>query len=271
MRLDTARKGHCLASPRHGGVYYGRPALACGACFRHIGRMCGRFNVIESPGLQQLLQDLGIDLKLPSKANIAPTEAVPLVREGEFGRELSAAHWWLTPSWAPSVDQKYSMFNARSETLATSRAFRTPFKRQRGIVPMSSFIEWRAEDGAKRPWLISNEDGAMAAAALWDVWDGDGSALLSCTLVTTASAGVFAPWHKRMPVLLSPEETSRWLDNAYPLPANDRIFRSELKCDWHLRPLPRQVGNARNKSEDLMRGEGEVVVLAEASSVGQKE
>ena len=34
--------------------------------------MCGRFNVIDSPGLQQLLRDLGIDLKLPGAVNIAP-------------------------------------------------------------------------------------------------------------------------------------------------------------------------------------------------------
>ena len=225
--------------------------------------MCGRFNVIDSPGLQQLLRDLGIDLKLPSKANIAPTEAVALVREGGSGREMAAARWWLTPSWAPAVDQKYAMFNARSETLATSRAFRTPFKRQRGIVPMSSFIEWRTEAGVKQPWLISNDRQALAAAALWDVWEGDGSALLSCTLVTTEAAGVFAPWHKRMPVLLSPDETARWLDNAHPVAANDPIFRSELKCDWYLRPLSRQVSYSRNKSEDLLRGEGDEVVLGE--------
>lgn len=223
--------------------------------------MCGRFNVIDSPGLQQLLQDLGIDLKLPSKANIAPTEAVALVREGEAGREMSAARWWLTPSWAPAVDQKYAMFNARSETLARSRAFRTPFKRQRGIVPMSSFIEWRAEAGVKQPWLITNDDGAMAAAALWDIWDDDGAALLSCTLVTAEAADTFSPWHKRMPVLLSADETARWLDNSKPVAADDPIFRSELKCDWHLRPLSRQVGNSRNKSEDLLRGEGDELVL----------
>jgi putative SOS response-associated peptidase YedK len=228
--------------------------------------MCGRFNVIDSPGLQQLLQDLGIDLKLPSKANIAPTEAVALVRQGESGSEMAAARWWLTPSWAPSVDQKYSMFNARSETLATSRAFSTPFKRQRGIVPMSSFIEWRTEAGVKQPWLISNDDGAMAAAALWDVWEGDGSALLSCTLVTAQAAEVFTPWHKRMPVLLAPDETARWLDNSRPLAADDPIFRSELKCDWNLRPLSREVSNSRNKSEDLLRGEREEVVLSATAS-----
>jgi len=215
--------------------------------------MCGRFNVIDSPGLQQLLRDLGIDLQLPTRVNVAPTEMVALVRESSGKRELSEARWWLTPSWAPAVDQKYAMFNARSETLASSRAFRTPFKRQRGIVPMSGFIEWRVEEGVKQPWLVSNREGALAAAALWDIWEGDASPLLSCTLVTTEAAPAFTPWHRRMPVLLAPDEFARWLDNTQPVAAKDPIFRSELKCNWQLARLPRAVSNARNKSADLMR------------------
>ena len=224
--------------------------------------MCGRFNVIDSPGLQQLLTDLGIHLKLPSRPNIAPTEAVALVRASAEGNQLDAARWWLTPSWAPAVDQKYSMFNARSETLSSSPAFKTPFKRQRGIVPISSFIEWRQENGIKQPWCISNEQGAFAVAALWDVWDGDGSQLLSCTLVTTAAAEAFAPWHNRMPVVLSGDERARWLDNSQPVAANDPLFCSELKSDWLLQPLSREVSNSRNKSLDLLRGAGKEVRLA---------
>ncbi len=226
--------------------------------------MCGRFNVIDSPGLQQLLSDLGINLKLPSRPNIAPTEAVGLVRAGEEGNQLDAARWWLTPSWAPAVEQKYSMFNARSETLSSSRAFKTPFKRQRGIVPISSFIEWRQENGVKQPWCVSNAQGAFAVAALWDVWNGDGSQLLSCTLVTTAAAEAFAPWHKRMPVLLSEEEQVRWLDNREPIAANDPLFRSELKSDWVLQALSREVSNSRNKSEHLLQGMGEEILLSPA-------
>ena len=40
-------------------------AIASAARFGHSTGMCGRFNVIDSPGLQQLLRDLGIDLQLP--------------------------------------------------------------------------------------------------------------------------------------------------------------------------------------------------------------
>ena len=247
--------------PKQRGVYLNRPVVASSSRFRQSGAMCGRFNVIDNPGLRQLLQDLGVDIGLPSRVNVAPTEAVGLVRGGESGVQLAAARWWLTPSWAPAVDQKYSMFNARSETLATSRAFRTPFKRQRGVVPISSFIEWRTEDGVKQPWLISNESQALALAALWDVWDGDGSKLLSCTLVTTEAAPAFSPWHARMPVVLSESEWPAWLDNTQTIAADDPLFRSELKCPWQLQPLPRTISNARNKNPSEMEGSGEVVIL----------
>lgn len=225
--------------------------------------MCGRFNVIDSPGLQDLLQDLGIDLSLPPAINIAPTEQVALVRSDEQGkRGVDAARWWLTPSWAPEVDQKYSMFNARSESIATSRAFRGPFRRQRGLVPMSSFIEWRTENGAKQPWQVSNAAGAFAIAALWDVWDKGAAPLLSCTLVTTAAAPAFAAWHSRMPVMLAPDERGRWLDNARPVDPDDALFRPELKEALHLAPLDRAISNARNKDPALLRAVGDEVVLA---------
>jgi putative SOS response-associated peptidase YedK len=223
--------------------------------------MCGRFNVIDNPGLQQLLQDLGIDLKLPAGINLAPTEDVPLVRRGDTGGSIAAAHWWLVPSWAKEISQKYSMFNARSETLAKSPAFRHPFKSQRGLVPMSSFIEWRPEGGVKQPWLITNEQRALAVAALWDVWEGGEQPLLSCTLVTTAAAPAFEPWHARMPVLLAPDECERWLDNARVIEADDPLFRSELKMPLHLQPVSRAVSNSRNKHLDVLQAEGDVIEL----------
>jgi putative SOS response-associated peptidase YedK len=223
--------------------------------------MCGRFNVTDTPGLQQLLKDLGIDLQLPQRNNIAPTESISLLLERDGARVVNDARWWLTPSWAPSVDQKYAMFNARSEGLARSRAFSHPFKSQRGVVFMSSFVEWRSEAGVKQPWLISNEQEALAVAALWDIWDKGDEPLLSCTLVTTAAAPEFCPWHSRMPVILDTPEIARWLDNSRRIAPEDDIFRSELKQPLRLQSLPRAMSNARNKDPELMRGEGEIIKL----------
>ena len=236
-------------------------AIATVPVFRHSVTMCGRFNVIDSPGLQQLLRDLGVDLQLPQAVNVAPTEQVYLVRELEQGRSAQPARWWLTPSWTKEVDQKYAMFNARSETLATSPAFRHPFKSQRGIVPMSSFIEWRPEGGVKQPWLITSEQEALAVAALWDVWEGGDTPLLSCTLVTTAAPPAFEPWHRRMPVLLAEDEYPRWLDHAHEIAPDDAIFRSELKMPLRLQPVSRAVSNSRNKDMQVLQEVGDVVEL----------
>jgi putative SOS response-associated peptidase YedK len=225
--------------------------------------VCGRFNVASTPGLQALLNSLGSDLQLPApRYNVAPTETVPLLRADADGvHTLDDARWWLTPHWAPAVEQKYAMFNARCERLNQSPAFRDPFRRQRGVVPMSSFIEWRAANAAKQPWLISNDAQALAVAALWDVWRGAGGELLSCTLVTTGAAPSFAPWHQRMPVLLTAAELHRWLDNRTPVDANDPLFAPRLKTALTLAPLQRAVGNARAKDPALMAPVAEVVRL----------
>ena len=239
-----------------------RGVVASRGRFGQSAAMCGRFNVIDSPGLQELLRDLGLDLSLPQATNIAPTEQVSLVRRDDAGASLDPARWWLTPSWAKEVSQTYSMFNARSEKLAQSPAFRTPFKRQRGLVPMSHFIEWRKEGDAKQPWLISNDEQALAVAALWDVWQGGDEPLLSCTLVTTAAADEFRPWHGRMPVLLTAAERDAWLDNSHAVAADDALFRSELKMDLVLQPVSRAISNARNKDPLSMRAIGESVRLS---------
>lgn len=226
--------------------------------------MCGRFNVLHTPGLSALLAGLGVEAPLPVAINVAPTESISFLKEGESKTvDLIPARWWLTPSWAREISQKYAMFNARAEGLAEKPAFRKPFACQRGIVPASSFLEWRGAAGSRQPWLITTPDEALAIAALWDLWSGDGrkEPLLSCTLVTTAAAPAFRPWHARMPVLLTEEEQKRWLDNAFPIDADDTLFRPALKTPLRLTPVDRRVGNARDKALEAIAATGEVVEL----------
>ncbi len=220
--------------------------------------MCGRFNITSLPGLQDLLDFLGIDSPLPeARLNIAPTENILLLRPD--GGEM--ARWWLVPSWAKEVGTKYSMFNARAESLTKSPAFRGPFRRQRGVVPMSNFIEWRMEDGQKQPWVVGNGEHTMTVAALWDVWEGGDTPLLSCTLVTTAAAEAFRPWHNRMPVMLTREECRRWLDNEQAIEPGDMILAPVLKFDLELYPVNRAVGNSGNKDSALFAAIGPSVKL----------
>jgi len=220
--------------------------------------MCGRFNITNMPGLQNLLDDLDIHVQLPEpRYNVAPTEDILLLRHGT----ADLARWWLVPSWAKEISTRYSMFNARAESLTKSPAFRGPFRRQRGVVPMSSFIEWRNEDGQKQPWLITNEDHTLTVAALWDIWEGGNDPLLSCTLVTTEAADAFKPWHNRMPVMLNREECRRWLDNDQAIDPDDCMLAPVLKYNLLLNPVKRAVGTPSNKDPELFDAAGPQVVL----------
>jgi putative SOS response-associated peptidase YedK len=59
-----------------------------------------------------------------------------------------------------------------STTVATSPAFREPFKRRRCLVPADLFFEWKKLDSkTKQPYAISLQDGELFAfAGLWDTW-----------------------------------------------------------------------------------------------------
>lgn len=214
--------------------------------------MCGRYNVIDDPFLQALMQSLGISAPMPTMVNIAPTETIPIVVEEEPGEpELRYMRWWLTPSWSDGPSTRYSMFNAKSETLASSRAFRGPFRRHRGVVPASSFIEWRTEAGNKLPWLIHPPDQALAFAAVWDHWEKDDAVVQSCALITRAATPGFSQLHHRMPVILDEQAVPQWLDCSQAIDT-DAFFRDNHPPQLQAEPLDRQVNNSRNKDLDLL-------------------
>ncbi len=218
--------------------------------------MCGRYNVHDDPWLQTLLRELEIDAQLATRVNIAPTEPVPVVFEEDGLRRMREMRWWLVPSWAPAIDTRYSMFNAKAETLATSKAFRGPLRHRRCILPASSFIEWTPSEGRKQPWLIRAEGAAIAFAGLWDVWEKDGNYLESCTIITTDAAPGLERLHRRMPVMLRAEDFARWLDVGVPPKELTDLYRARLPGVMVVATASAKLNDARNKNSDLLHETG---------------
>lgn len=214
--------------------------------------MCGRYNVTDDPAVHALLDLLNVDLgPLPVRYNIAPTDSVPVIHYWEGDRIISDMRWWLVPGWSSGPSNKYSMFNARSEKLSSSRAYQGPFRHKRAVLPAHSFVEWHRHQGEKTPYLFESSDQALAFAGLWDYWTDGTEHVLSCSIVTTEASPEFAPFHHRMPVLLDAERAETWLDQRATEQMLTPLFKPELPCALEATPIDRRYNNSRDKSEPV--------------------
>jgi putative SOS response-associated peptidase YedK len=177
--------------------------------------MCGRFTLRSSPAA--VAQEFGLfnEPDLSPRFNIAPGQAVAVVRQGPQGerRGLAYLHWGLIPSWAddPSIGDRLA--NARSETAATKPSFRRAFRSRRCLVVADGFYEWQRTDGRKQPYFVGlKNDRPFGLAGLWERWEKGGEPVESCTILTTDANELMRPIHERMPVIIPHDEYGLWLD-----------------------------------------------------------
>jgi putative SOS response-associated peptidase YedK len=178
--------------------------------------MCGRYSL--TPAALELLPLLfEMDPKrmadLAGRYNVAPTQRIPTVRQGEDGRELAIMRWGLIPVWTKDPKKSPLLINARSESVAEKPAFRASFKARRCLVPADGFFEWEKLEKAKQPIYFQLRDKQpFAFAGLWDRWQGPEGPVDSCTLITTQANELVSGYHDRMPVILPREAFDAWLD-----------------------------------------------------------
>jgi putative SOS response-associated peptidase YedK len=193
--------------------------------------MCGRF--VQTTDVKDLAKLYQADLLLESFEpgyNIAPTSTVATVRIStkESKRVLGGLIWGLIPSWASDPAIGARMANARAETVAEKPSFRTPFKKQRCLVPVDGFYEWKQEK-VKLPFFFTMKDRKpFVLAGLWDRWDSkdkNKAPIYSFTLITTEPNSVLAAVHDRMPVILHEKDFDQWLD---PGQQNPEILKKLL-------------------------------------------
>jgi putative SOS response-associated peptidase YedK len=226
--------------------------------------MCGRYAFSHSVADMQALFDVANPEQLGGEAryNIAPTQPVNLVfRDREAVRRAGRARWGLVPSWVKDPREwKASTFNARSEDAAVKPTFRQAVRRGRVLIPASGFYEWKRENGAKAPYYVRASDGGpLAFAGLMDVWrgkEGD-ERLVSCAILTTASAGRLQDLHDRMPVMVPAEEFDDWLGGSDGAAALERIVASGPDRDLEVYRVSTAVNSARDDRPEFSEPVGQ--------------
>ncbi len=202
--------------------------------------------------------------------NVAPTKGVRVVVNrpirdadgapaGQPTRQLRVASWGLVPSWAKDRKTQGRMFNARSESLAGTNAFRSAYAKRRCLLPADGWYEWQVTDGPrKQPMYMTPAQGnPLAFAGLYEFWrdpgDVDAPTLTTCTIITAAATAGLADVHDRMPLTLRRADWARWLDPDEKDPADLLLPRDEVADeDLELRPVATLVNKVDNNGAELI-------------------
>jgi putative SOS response-associated peptidase YedK len=187
--------------------------------------------------------------------NFCPTQNTAILRIVDGERQFDEMRWQLVPQREPVFNTRLSTINAKSETIFASRLFADLVLRQRCIVPLSGFFEWKNGVDGKRPFKIHRGDKAvMSMAGIWETWrPGTADARHSFTILTTTANRFMKEIGDRMPVILDDRALTDWLDPEL----QERTLLEQL-----LRPCPDEwlsavevstlVNSAKNNSPQLL-------------------
>ncbi|NLS03012.1 SOS response-associated peptidase [Rhizobium sp. P32RR-XVIII] len=228
--------------------------------------MCGRYALTLTPEeLKELLGLLELE-DFPARYNIAPTQPILVVVSGESqekgsnlpDRRAVLVRWGFTPSWVKDPKEFPLLINARAETAVGKASFRAAMRHRRVLVPASGFYEWHRPskergESSQAYWIKPRRGGVVAFAGLMETWSSaDGSEVDTGAILTTAANASIAPIHDRMPVVIKPEDFSRWLDCKTQEPRDVADLMKPAEEDFfEAIPVSDKVNKVANMGADL--------------------
>lgn len=133
--------------------------------------MCGRFTQLSRPQRYAEMFGITTELLLAPRYNVAPSTDILACRISPEGdKELIPLHWGLIPSWSKGPDSRFSMINARAETVAFKPAYRSPFQLTLGLDRDSKLISHLFDE--RDPAVKKMLSMAIAAAHKKDKYIG---------------------------------------------------------------------------------------------------
>lgn len=228
--------------------------------------MCGRFVMFRS--MDEYVQELDpqgdlfakVDKTPIARYNIAPSTDVQVIHVEPDGPQIHTVHWgWKREVQYPKP-KVVQPINARIETIARGRFYKTLFPDHRALIPADGWYEWVRDDldeKKKQPFFIRlKSHKPMLFAGLAQIENGPSAdEPAGMVIITADAAGGLLDVHDRRPVVLSPELAREWLS---PDMSKDRAKEIARDCglppdDFEWYPVTKDVGNVRNKGEYLIK------------------
>jgi len=209
--------------------------------------MCGRFNVIDSPEVQNLMQVLNIQTgQLRFTPDAAPGSIISIVHDSPTGHVLTDAVWWLlldNESLKPNY--QYATFNSRWDKLNVkgSLAYH-PYRESRCIIPASAFVEGLGDN--KTYHKIELDGSAIAFGGLYRHYINrqTNESTYAASIITLGPVPQWQHVHpKSHPLILPADNTeliNAWLDrNNKDVSQFDPWLQSQIRIPERVTPIGR--------------------------------
>jgi putative SOS response-associated peptidase YedK len=232
----------------------------------HTDVMCGRFALTATPEELMELFALLESEDFPARFNIAPTQPIMVVVAGERAgpgsnlpeRRALLVRWGFMPGWVKDPREFPLLINARAESAIEKASFRAAMRHRRVLIPASGFYEWRRPPkGSREPsqayWVRPRKGGIVAFAGLMETWSSaNGSEVDTAAILTTAANAAIRQIHDRMPVVIQPEDFSRWLDCRTQEPREVTDLFGPVADDYfEAIPISDKVNKVANTGPDI--------------------
>lgn len=218
--------------------------------------MCGRYSTGGkyeglSPNLQKALKAY----KQQSHYNAAPSQSLPVVTN-KHPEQAQSMQWGLVRSYESDLKGSFKPINTRAETLTEKRTFHDLLISRRCVIPADGFYEWKKTPNGKVPFRFTlKDDNAFCFAGLWDEWTdkSTGEVHQTFTILTTAPNSLLQAYHTRMPVILSPEMSEKWLDDALPETEHLALLQPYDPEQMKAHEVSKKVNNVTCNDPDLIQ------------------
>lgn len=215
--------------------------------------MCGRFTLTKDKEEIAERFEIHIDPAMFSKTyNAAPSQTLPIITN-TAPEQASFHKWGLIPHWAKDEKIGNKLINARGETLTEKPSFRDAAEKRRCLVITDGFYEWQRSGGEKQPYRITLADESLFTfAGLWESWSApNGRDVRTFTIITTEPNGLMKPIHKRMPVMLTPENERVWISDE-PLEKVLYLLKSYDEKEMNAYPVSSRVNSPKNNDISIL-------------------
>ena len=173
--------------------------------------MCGRY---EAGQKQKIAEAFHVSVALDDVyfspgQECSPGSIQPVIYIENDLREIGEMRWGF------KLPDRL-LFNARSESIVSSKFWKEMLSKRRCIVPAGSFFEWKKTGPEPRPKYRLSAKGrkVLGMAGVWSPWINPKTGLWENTfaIITTDANVKMGEIHDRQPVILEPREYAEWLN-----------------------------------------------------------